>query len=140
MKGSVQEIGIFVTTLNTPDNVKIIIPNSDIGGTSITNYSTKETRRVDMVFGIGYDDDIKKAKGILERLVNEHELILKDPAPVIAVLELADSSVNIACRPWVKTADYWDVFFYFQEQVKLEFDANGVSIPFPQRDVHMKNT
>ncbi len=135
--GSVESIQIFNTILKTPDNKKVIIPNSKITGDSITNYSAMEMRRVDMVFGIGYGDDIKKAKTTLERILSEDSRILKDPAFTVAVLELADSSVNFAVRPWVKTADYWAVYFDVTEKVKLTFDQEGISIPFPQQDVHM---
>ncbi|HDS01620.1 MAG TPA: mechanosensitive ion channel [candidate division Zixibacteria bacterium] len=135
--GSVEEIHIFNTILKSPDNRKIIIPNSQVTGGSITNYSAKDTRRVDMVFGIGYDDDIKKAKQIMEQIVSEDSRVLKDPAPTIAVSELGDSSVNFVCRPWVKTSDYWAVLFDIHEKVKLAFDEKGISIPFPQTDVHL---
>jgi len=135
--GSVEAIHIFNTVLKTPDNKKIIVPNSGITSNNITNYSAKEERRIDMVFGIGYDDDLRKAKGILERLISEDSRILKDPAPTVAVSELADSSVNFVVRPWVKTPDYWSVFFDFTEKVKLTFDAEGISIPYPQQDVHV---
>lgn len=137
--GVVEEIHIFNTQMRTGDNKEIIIPNGNIMGNNITNYSAKETRRVDMVFGIGYDDDLKKAKDILVNLVNADERVLKDPAPVVAVSELADSSVNFIVRPWVNSADYWAVFWDFQENVKTTFDAEGISIPFPQRDVHLYN-
>lgn len=135
--GSVEEVAIFTTVLKTPDNRKVIIPNGAITGGSITNFSAMENRRVDLVFGIGYGDDIKKAKETLERIVAEDDRILKDPAPTVAVSELADSSVNFVVRPWVKTADYWAVYFDLTEKVKLTFDQQGISIPFPQRDVHM---
>ena len=135
--GSVEAIQIFNTTLKTPDNRLVIIPNSNITGGNITNFSAMEKRRVDMVFGIGYDDDIRKAKNILEQILNEDERILKDPAYTVAVLELADSSVNFAVRPWVKTPDYWVVYFDVTEKVKLTFDEQGISIPYPQQDVHM---
>ena len=135
--GTVEEIQIFCTIIKTGDNKKVIVPNSDIGGGTITNYSAKPTRRVDMVFGIGYEDDIKKAKQVLERILKADERILKDPAPVIAVSELADSSVNFVVRPWVKSSDYWGVFWDTHETVKVEFDKEGISIPFPQQDVHM---
>jgi small conductance mechanosensitive channel len=135
--GVIEAIQIFNTTLKTPDNKMVIVPNSNITGGNITNYSAKEERRVDMVFGIGYDDDLKKAKQILERLISEDSRILKDPAPTVAVSELADSSVNFVVRPWVKTADYWAVYWDFTEKVKLTFDAEGISIPYPQQDVHM---
>lgn len=135
--GSVEEISIFTTVMKTPDNRKVIVPNGSITSSSITNYSAMDTRRVDLVFGIGYDDDIKKAKETLERLVAEDERILKDPAPNVAVSELADSSVNFVVRPWVKTGDYWGVYFDLTERVKLTFDELGISIPYPQQDVHM---
>ena len=135
--GVVEGIQIFSTQFRTGDNKTIIVPNASITGGSITNYSTKDTRRVDLVFGIGYDDDIKKAKELLNSIVEGDERILKDPAPVIAVSELADSSVNFVVRPWVKSGDYWPVYFDLTETVKLEFDKAGISIPYPQQDVHM---
>lgn len=137
--GVIEEIRIFNTIMKSPDNKMIILPNGSILGGTITNYSAKETRRVDMVFGIGYDDDLKKAKEILSRLVKEDRRILQDPAPVIAVSELGDSSVNFIVRPWVNSADYWAVYWDFTEKVKMTFDAEGISIPFPQRDVHLYN-
>lgn len=135
--GIIEEIGIFSTLMKTPDNKQIFVPNSGITGSNITNYSAKDTRRVDLVFGIGYDDDLKKAREILERLLKEDDRILKDPAPVVAVGELADSSVNFLVRPWVNSADYWGVYWDLTEKVKLTFDAEGISIPYPQQDVHM---
>ncbi len=135
--GTVDEIQIFHTVLKTPDNKIITVPNGAVANGSITNYSAMPTRRVDFVFGIGYDDNIDQAKGILERLVNEDERILKDPAHFIAVKEMADSSVNFVVRVWAKTPDYWGIYFDMQEKVKKAFDAEGVSIPFPQRDVHI---
>jgi len=137
VSGVVVEVGIFSTIMKTGDNKKIIVPNGDITGGNITNYSANDTRRVDMVFGIGYDDDIKKTKEVLQRICESDDRVLKDPAPVIAVSELADSSVNFICRPWVKTPDYWAVYWAIHEEVKLEFDKAGISIPFPQQDVHM---
>ena len=134
--GVVETIGIFTTTMRTGDNREIIIPNGEIFGGTITNFSKRSTRRVDMVFGIGYDDDIKKAKDILMRILEEDERILKDPAPLVAVGELADSSVNFNVRPWCKTEDYWNVYFDTHEKVKLTFDAEGISIPYPQMDIH----
>lgn len=135
--GSVESIQIFNTVLKTPDNKLVIIPNSKITGDMITNYSAMDKRRIDMVFGIGYGDDIRAAKRILDEIISGDERILKDPAPVVAVLELGDSSVNFAVRPWVKTSDYWSVYFDLTEKVKLTFDSRGISIPFPQRDVHI---
>jgi small conductance mechanosensitive channel len=135
--GIVEEVGIFSTIMRTGDNKKIIIPNSGVTGGNIVNYSAKDTRRIDLVFGIGYEDDLKKAKGLLERIISEDSRILKDPAPVVAVSELADSSVNFIARPWVKSGDYWSVYWDLTEKVKLTFDAEGISIPYPQQDVHM---
>ena len=135
--GVVEGIQIFSTQMRTGDNKAIIIPNSNITGGNITNYSAKDTRRVDMVFGIGYDDDIKKAKEILMDLMQSDERILKDPEPLVAVSELADSSINFVVRPWVKTDDYWGVKFDFTEAVKISFDKEGISIPYPQRDLHL---
>lgn len=137
VSGSVLSIQIFNTIMKTPDNKKIILPNAQVTGGSITNYSAHDTRRVDMVFGIGYDDDIKLAKQTLEEIVNADERVLKDPAVTIAVSELGDSSVNFVVRPWVKTADYWAVFFDLTEKVKMVFDEKNITIPYPQRDVHM---
>ncbi len=135
--GTVEEVQIFATILRTPDNKRIIIPNGTVVGGNITNYSANPTRRVDMVFGIGYGDDLRKAKSLLETIVKEHPQVLADPAPTIAVSELADSSVNFVVRPWVNTADYWTVYFDITETVKLRLDQEGISIPFPQRDVHL---
>ena len=135
--GTVEAIQIFTTQLKTPDNKTVIVPNAKMTGDNITNYTMKGTRRVDMVFGIGYGDDIDKAKGILEGLVAQVDRILDDPPVKIAVVELADSSVNFIVRPWVKSEDYWDVYFEMTENVKKRFDAQGISIPFPQRDVHV---
>ncbi len=137
VSGVIEGIQIFSTSMKTGDNKAIIIPNSAITGGTITNFSAKDTRRVDLVFGIGYNDDIPMAKAILQRLVDEDERILKDPAPVIAVGELADNSVNIIVRPWTSTADYWGVYWDLTEKVKLTFDKEGISIPYPQRDVHL---
>ncbi len=137
ISGVVEGIQIFSTQLRTGDNKVIIVPNASVIGGNITNYSAKDERRIDLVFGIGYGDDLKKAKNILQQLVEADERILKDPVPVIAVSALADNSVNILVRPWVKTADYWIVYWDFTEAVKLKFDAEDISIPYPQRDVHL---
>lgn len=134
--GSVQKIGIFTTTMTTPDNKEIIIPNGKIYSDNITNYSAKETRRVDMIVGIGYDSDLLKAKQILLEMCESDERILDEPAPVVAVAELADSSVNFTVRPWVNAADFFAVKWDFTEKVKLRFDEEDISIPFPQMDVH----
>ena len=136
VSGVVEEIGIFSITMRTGDNREIIVPNGEIYGGTITNFSKRSTRRVDMVFGIGYDDDIKKAKDILNRILSEDDRVLKDPEPLVAVGELADSSVNFNVRPWCATGDYWGVYFDTHEKVKLTFDAEGISIPYPQMDVH----
>lgn len=135
--GIVLTINIFTSTIRTGDNKEIIIPNGSIYGGNIINYSSMPTRRVDMVFGIGYGDDLKKAKQVLQSIVDADERILKEPAPTIAVSELADSSVNFVVRPWVNSADYWGVFFDTQEAVKMRFDQEGISIPFPQMDLHV---
>jgi len=134
--GVIETIGIFTTTMRTGDNREIIIPNGEIFGGTITNYSKRSRRRVDMVFGIGYDDDLKKAKEIIHRILSEDSRVLKDPEPTVAVAELADSSVNFNVRPWCKTEDYWDVYSDTHESIKLTFDAEGISIPYPQMDIH----
>jgi small conductance mechanosensitive channel len=135
--GVVKSISIFTTIMTTPDNKEIIVPNGAIYGGNITNFSAKPTRRVDMVVGISYDSDLKKAKSILQEMVAADERILKDPAPTVAVAELADSSVNFVVRPWVASADFWGVKFDFTEAVKLRFDAEGITIPYPQMDVYL---
>lgn len=137
VSGNVKNISLFTTELSTPDNQKVIVPNSGITSNVITNVTANPTRRVDLVIGIGYDDDIKKAKEVIQGVLAEEKRLLPEPAPLIAVSELADSSVNFVVRPWVKTGDYWGVYFALQENIKLAFDANGISIPFPQQDVHM---
>jgi len=134
--GTVEEINLFSTLLKTPDNKQVIIPNSAIIGGNIINFSKKETRRVDLTFGIGYDDDLKLAKTTLEEIISADERVLKDPAPFVAVSELADSSVNFAVRTWVKSGDYWGVYFDTIEKVKLTFDEKNISIPYPQMDIH----
>ena len=138
--GSVDQINIFSTTLLTPDNKLVIIPNGKIYSDVITNFSATGTRRIDMVFGISYDDEIGKAKKIIEDILEADNRILSNPAYVIAVGELANSSVNIYVRPWTSTSNYWDVYFGLTEKIKLEFDKNGISIPFPQMDVHFDKT
>jgi small conductance mechanosensitive channel len=135
--GAVEEIQIFTTQLVTPDNKTIIVPNAQMTSDNIINYSAKGTRRADMVIGIGYGDDIDKARGIISEVLSQDERILKDPPFQIAVSELADSSVNFVVRPWVKSGDYWSVIFDTTEAIKKRFDAEGVNIPFPQRDVHV---
>jgi len=135
--GTVEKIQIFTTQLKTPDNKTIIIPNAKLSGDNIVNFSAKGTRRVDMVFGIGYGDDMDKARKIITDVIDNDHRVLKDPPPKIAVLALGDSSVDFAVRPWVKVSDYWDLWFDVTETIKKRFDADGVSIPFPQRDVHV---
>ncbi len=135
--GTVGEIQIFNTILSHPDNRRIVVPNSKITGDNISNFTGIEKRRIDLVFDISYSDDLKKAKEALEKLVANNPRILEDPKPVIAVSELADSSVNLVCRPWVKPQDYWDVYFDTLEKGKVELEKNGITIPFPQRDVHI---
>ncbi|OUS17791.1 mechanosensitive ion channel protein [Gammaproteobacteria bacterium 50_400_T64] len=135
--GVVESIMIFTTEMKTGDNKKIIIPNSSVLGGVITNYSANDTRRVDLVVGIGYNDDIDKARSVLEALIDADGRILKDPAPLVAVSELADSSVNFVVRSWVNSADYWGVYFGLTEAVKKRFDQEGISIPYPQQDVHL---
>jgi len=138
--GSVQSIRIFSTVLTTPDNKEIIIPNSQISADTITNYSANDTRRVDLVFGVSYDDNLKTAREVLTRLCAEHPLILKDPATNIFVLNLGESSVDFAVRPWVNSGDYWKVYGDLLEQGKVELEAAGCSIPYPQRDMHLHAT
>ncbi len=135
--GVVDKISILTTTMTTPDNKEVIVPNSSVFSNNITNYSARPTRRVDMVFGISYDDDIRKAKQLLEEIIAADERVLAEPAPTIALSELADSSVNFVVRPWVNASDYWAVMFDTNEQVKLRFDAEGISIPYPQMDIHV---
>ncbi len=135
--GKVEEVQIFTTVLKSPDNKKIIIPNSQVMNAEIINYTANGTRRVDLVAGCGYDDDLDKVRAALEAVVAAEDRILPEPATTIAISELADSSVNFVVRPWVKNEDYWDVYFGLTEAIKKRFDQDGLSIPFPQRDVHV---
>ena len=135
--GVVDEIQVFTTVLNTPDNCRVVVPNSKIMSDNITNYSARETRRLDLTFGVGYGDDIEKVKAVLKRIAASDPRVLPDPAPLIVVSELADNSVNFIMRVWVKSADYWPFKFDTTEKVKLTFDREGISIPFPQRDVRL---
>ena len=135
--GSVIEVGIFNSVFKSPDNQKIIIPNGAITSGTITNINAEATRRVDLVVGIGYEDDIRKAKDVLNDIVSSHEKVLVDKGITVAVSELADSSVNFVVRAWVNTPDYWAVKFDLTETVKLRFDDEGISIPYPQQDVHL---
>jgi len=136
--GTVRKVSVVATTIATPDNQVIIIPNSKVWGDVITNVTASDTRRVDMVFGIGYEDSIEKAQQVLERVVSEHPKVLSDPEPLIRVNELGESSVNFIVRPWVKAEDYWDVYWDLTAKVKEVFDANGLTIPFPQTEMRIK--
>jgi small conductance mechanosensitive channel len=135
--GTVAEIQIFHTILKTVDNKTIVIPNGGLSNSTMTNYSTEPTRRVDWTFGISYSENIDKAREIIVSVINADERIHQDPAPFIGVISLGDSSVNLVTRVWVDTANYWNVFFIINENVKKEFDKSGIIIPFPQRDVHV---
>jgi len=139
VKGSVAEVGIFTTILNTPDNVKIIVPNSSIYGSTITNYSAYETRRNDLLIGVDYGDDLGVAQKTILRVLEADSRVLKEPAPQVAVSELGDSSVNFVVRPWCKAEDYWALRFDLTRAIKEELEQAGCSIPFPQRDVHLHN-
>lgn len=136
-EGVVNEIGIFTTTLLTPDNRRIIIGNAAVTGGNIVNFSREPIRRVDLVIGIGYDDDIKKTKEVLMEILTAHPNVLAEPAPAVAVASLGDNSVNFNVRPWVNSADYWPTHNQLTETIKLRFDEEGISFPFPQRDVHL---
>jgi small conductance mechanosensitive channel len=138
--GVIQSIQVFTTELNTPDNKKVIVPNGGVISGNIVNYSANDTRRVDLIFGIGYSEDIDSARRVIEGILEADKRVLEVPAATVAVVELADSSVNFVCRPWVNTANYWDVYFDLTEAVKKAFDSNGIEIPFPQQDVHMHQT
>jgi len=137
--GVVEEIKLFSTFIRSGDNKQIIIPNSGVVGSAIINYSTKPTRRIDLVIGVSYDADIKHAKAILTEVAEGHANVLKDPGATIAVLELADNSVNFVVRPWVKTADYWPTYFDLMETIKIRLDEENIGIPYPQMDVHIQN-
>lgn len=139
VSGVVEAIEIFTTQLKTPDNKTVIIPNGKLTDDNIINWTAKGTRRVDLVMGIGYDDDIDKARQIMSDIIKEDKRVLEHPPTLIAVAELADSSVNFTVRPWVKVDDYWNVYFDLTEKFKKAFDAAGISIPYPQSDVHMYN-
>jgi len=139
VSGVVGQIQIFTTELLTPDNKLVIVPNANMMSSNITNYSANKTRRVDLVIGVGYGDDLSKVKQVLQQVIDDEPRVLKSPQATIAVSELADNSVNLVVRPWVKTADYWDIYFHLTEVIKLRFDEESISIPYPQRDVHMIN-
>lgn len=137
--GTVNSIDILHTVLKTPDNVTIILPNGPVAANAVTNYTTEDLRRLDLAFGIGYDDDIPKAKDLMMKLIQEDDRTLKDPEPMIALAELADSSVNFTVRMWCKKEDYWALKWDMQERVKLKFDEENINIPYPQTDVHIHN-
>jgi small conductance mechanosensitive channel len=138
-QGTVQEIQILNTVLNSPDNVRIIIPNAQITGGTISNFSTNATRRIDLTIGVSYDDDLKKVQQVIEGVLASDARILKNPAPTVAVSELANSSVNFVVRPWVKSADYWDVYFDTTAKLKTTLESSGITIPFPTQEVYIKN-
>jgi len=135
--GTVEEVQIFTTQLLSLGNNTIIVPNGQITSSDIINYTAKDTRRVDLVIGVSYDDNLRKVRPILEELMKANDLVLAEPAPTVGLLELGDNSVNLAVRPWARPEHYWDVFFSLQEAIKLRFDDEGISFPFPQRDVHL---
>lgn len=135
--GIVEEIQLFYTILNTPDNKKIIIPNGELANNSTINHSANGTRRIDLTFGVGYEDDVNKVKQILLNIANKHQLIMKDPEPQVVLAEHADSSVNFSLRVWCNTEDYWKIHFELMEIVKIKFDEEGINIPYPQMDVHL---
>lgn len=135
--GTVEELGIFTTHLKTPDNKSIFVPNGNLASNNLTNFTRNATRRMDLVVGVGYGEDVRAVREVLLEIIAEDDRILKDPAPVVAVLELADSSVNFAMRPWVPTAEYWNIYWDTMMKIKLRLDERGIEIPFPQRDVHL---
>ena len=137
-EGTVEQIGVFYTSLTTIDNKVVLIPNGSLSNGSLVNYSAKDTRRVDLVFAVSYESDILKVRGILKDIVQQHRLVLDYPEPFVGLLEQADSSLNFAVRVWVNTPDYWTVYFDLLEEVKLRFDKEEISIPYPQRDLHLK--
>lgn len=137
-KGTVQAIHVFNTVLNAPDNIRITVPNAQVTGGSILNYTINGTRRVDLVVGVSYDDDLKKAKRVIENVLAQDTRILAEPAPVVAVSEMGDSSMDFVVRPWVKEADYWDVYFDLTEKLKVACDEHGLTIPFPQQEIYIK--
>jgi small conductance mechanosensitive channel len=135
--GTVKSMTLVSTSIVTADNRMMVVPNNSIWGNIITNVTHSDTRRVDMTFGIGYNDNIEQAENVMKKILSEHPLVLKDPAPGIAITELADSSVNFNCRPWVKTDDYWTVYADVTRAVKEAFDKEGISIPYPQIEIHL---
>ncbi len=138
VQGTVQEIQVLTTVINSIDNIRIIIPNAQVTGGTIQNFTANDTRRIDLTIGVSYDDDLKKAKQVIENVLGADARILKNPAPTVAVCELGDSSVKFVVRPWVKPADYWSVYFDITEKLKISIESNGMTIPFTQYDVHIK--
>ncbi len=138
IRGKVKKMSLVNTTFLTFDNERLIVPNNLVWGSVITNVTAQRTRRIDLVFGISYEDDIEKAEKVLQDIIDHHESVLEEPEPIVRVLELGESSVNLGVRPWVKTADYWETYWDLTKKVKLRFDEVGISIPYPQRDVHIK--
>jgi small conductance mechanosensitive channel len=136
--GTVQEIQIFTTILNSPDNIRIIVPNSQITGGNIRNFTANGTRRVDLTIGVSYGDDLKLARRIIEQVLAQERRLLPEPAPTVAVWQLGDSSVNFVVRPWVRASDYWGVYFDLTEKIKVALEEGGCTIPFPQRDIHIR--
>ncbi len=139
-KGIVKEVGIFNTIVNTPDNIRVFIPNAKLTGDNIMNYTVNGTRRVDLVVGISYEDDLKKAKQVIETVLAGDERVLEEPSPKVAVVEMGDSSVNFVVRPWVRSDEYWNAYFDITAKIKLSLDQNDITIPYPQRDIHIKNS
>jgi small conductance mechanosensitive channel len=139
VKGTVQVIHVFNTVLNSPDNVRIIVPNASVTGSSILNYTINGTRRIDLVISVSYSDDLRKARRVVENVLATEARLLPEPAPVVAVSEMAASSINLVVRPWVKVADYWDVYFALTERLKVALEENGLTIPFPQQDIYIKS-
>lgn len=137
--GTVEEIQLFYTILNTPDNKRIFIPNGELANSSSTNYSAYSLRRVDLALGVSYDDDLQKVKDILYTLAQKHDLVLENPGAQVVVTDHADSSVNLSFRVWCNSSDYWTIYFDMMEKVKIEFDNQGINIPYPQMDVHVKH-
>ena len=139
IEGTVESVSVFSTLLRTPDNKSITVPNNQIYSGTITNYSARARRRVDLIIGIGYSDNIRHARNVIMPLFNQDDRILAEPEPRIVVGELGENSINLFIRPWVKTEDYWDVKFDLLEKIKVTFDQQGITIPFPQRDIHLYN-
>jgi small conductance mechanosensitive channel len=135
--GIVEEIGLLLTVMRTPDNKKVFVPNSNVLSNTVTNFTANDTRRMDLVIGVAYDSDLKQVKETLMGVLTAHATILKDPVPVVEVANYGDSSIDFWVRPWVNTSDYWDIYFELHMTIKEKLDAAGVTIPFPQRDVHL---